>query len=432
MQFNNKLIMGCSLALSVCFSSAIMAVDYSQFAVLGTSNNDGLSIDASGNLYVTNSGKFNLQGTALLGDTVRKITPSGTISVAVTDLAGPLGSAFDSDGNMYIANYNNGVITKVTPSGIVSTFASFGLSAPSGIIINSQDEMFVSSYTGNVLHKLTMDGESEVLVQDSGLDGPTGMAIDEAGNLYVGNYEFGKLYKVDANNNMIYLGTVPGGIGYIAYHNGTIYATGIAQDKIYQIPAEGGQAEELEGSSVVGLNSPNGIIVNDNGSKIYVSNYQNNKIVLIENFDNTNPIQPQTQSDNISVTQDSVVLIPLLSNDIHSGGTLDPTTVSIVTSVQNGSTTINTSTGVVTYTPTAGYIGEDSFVYTVNNLNGDISNETNVTITVEATAVVVVVTPPVVKQEDSSPSSSGGPFGIYLLIIMLITSSKGYILSTKN
>src|SRR5262249_20688594 len=44
-------------------------------------------------------------------------------------LNSPRGLAFDASGNLYVANSLDGTVSKVTPAGVLSTFAS-GLSSP--------------------------------------------------------------------------------------------------------------------------------------------------------------------------------------------------------------------------------------------------------------------------------------------------------------
>jgi hypothetical protein len=84
-----------------------------------------------------------------------------------------------------------------------------------------------------------------------------------------------------------------------------------------------------------------------------------------------------------------------------------------VTAVQNGTTAVDDTTGNIIYTPTAGYTGEDSFVYTIANINGESSNEASVSITVKEIAVI-----PAAKK------SSGGSFGSVLFIMCLILVRK--------
>ena len=89
----------------------------------GLSGPAGLAFDSSGNLYVANHSN----------DTISKVTPSGSVSTfASVGLSGPDGLAFDASGNLYVANYSNDTVSKMTPSGSVSTFVSEGLSDPMG------------------------------------------------------------------------------------------------------------------------------------------------------------------------------------------------------------------------------------------------------------------------------------------------------------
>ncbi|WP_041523728.1 tandem-95 repeat protein [Gilvimarinus agarilyticus] len=91
---------------------------------------------------------------------------------------------------------------------------------------------------------------------------------------------------------------------------------------------------------------------------------------------------PVAVNDATSTDEDTVVNVAVLGNDTDSDSSLNLASVMIGTAPASGSTSINTGTGVISYTPNADFEGSDSFTYTVEDVWGGESNVATVTITV--------------------------------------------------
>jgi len=159
----------------------------SSFATL---HSIGLAFDTSGNLYAAA-----VDGTSH----IMMYTPSGTPSVFATDVD-PGNIAFDSSGNLFVSNQFTETIDKITPGGVVSTFASAGIFSPEGLAFDSSGNLFEAD-GNNVIHKITPGGVVSTFV--SGLSFPMALAFDPAGS--------GNLYEADAATNSIKMIT-PGGV----------------------------------------------------------------------------------------------------------------------------------------------------------------------------------------------------------------------------
>jgi sugar lactone lactonase YvrE len=107
----------------------------------------------------------------------------------------------DSHGDMFVTDTADHVIRKVTPTGVVTTFAGkigepgsadgVGTAArftrPNGIAIDASDTLFVAGNEDNAVRKITPDGTVTTLAADLGIE-PSGIALDAAGNVYTGGW----------------------------------------------------------------------------------------------------------------------------------------------------------------------------------------------------------------------------------------------------
>jgi hypothetical protein len=193
-------------------------------------NPQGVAVDKAGNLYVADT----------WAHTIRKVTPVGTNWV-VTTLAGrfdrygfrdgtgtnavfnvPSSVAVDTIGNAYVADTLNHLVRKVTPAGVVTTFAGgAGLAgsvdgtgtaarfyAPTGVAVDSADNIYVADTYNNTIRKVTpgrvvttLGGMPDNIGTANGtgstarFSNPAGLAVDVDGNVYVADFYFNTVRK---------------------------------------------------------------------------------------------------------------------------------------------------------------------------------------------------------------------------------------------
>jgi uncharacterized protein (TIGR03437 family) len=176
-----------------------------------------IAVDIPGNIYVADHlnnrvRKIGLDGniTTVAGSGLPGYTGDGGPAMAA-ELALPSGVAVDSAGNLYIGDYANSVVRRVTSSGLITTIAgSPGIAIPS-----------------------TGDGGPAVGAQ---LD-PLRVAVDGAGNVYVG----------DTHNDRVRMLTplqiAPAGMSIVSgnQQSGTV-GTALGDPLVVKVAASGGAA----------------------------------------------------------------------------------------------------------------------------------------------------------------------------------------------
>ncbi|BBO17613.1 conserved hypothetical protein [Candidatus Brocadia pituitae] len=88
----------------------------------------------------------------------------------------------------------------------------------------------------------------------------------------------------------------------------------------------------------------------------------------------TDNIPPVVNDDKGIASKDTSVDIDLIVNDTDPDGMINPDTVTIIRRPANGFVELK-GDGIVTYRPQDGFVGEDSFAYTINDNEGAESNE---------------------------------------------------------
>ena len=174
-------------------------------------NPSGIAFDSQGNLFVENYNWVNQTS-------VVKVTPQGTASQFASIQGGGSGLAIDSSDNLYAVNYAYGQIYKIDSSGNLSTFASTGISAPTSLVFNSAGELFASfqgwANSSAQILKFEPNGTSSTFYNfgsnPNGL-GLNDLAFDSNDNLYA---RYGaSIYKFQNGNISTFATGIQGGSG---------------------------------------------------------------------------------------------------------------------------------------------------------------------------------------------------------------------------
>jgi len=183
-------------------------------AAASFNNPNGIAVDTAGNAYVADSHS----------QLIRKISPAGLVSTfagsgakgsnngdsSSASFSSPLGVAVDANGYVYVAEHDSHLIRKISPQGVVTTLAGGGsggyvngvgtaarFNHPTGVAVDASGNVFVSDYYNSVIRKITPAGVVTTFA-GSGIRGtsdgvganarfymPVSVAIDISGNLYV-------------------------------------------------------------------------------------------------------------------------------------------------------------------------------------------------------------------------------------------------------
>jgi sugar lactone lactonase YvrE len=226
----------------------------------------------------------------------------------------PNGIVKDSDGNLFVAEESGNVIRKITPSGVVTTFAGNGTNGfldatgtaaifanLGSLAIDNQNNIYVGDFGNDRIRKITPSGVVTTLVT---ITNPYGICIDPSGtNLYVvGNSR--RVFKVEIATGQIILVAGSGttgnndGIGANASFNlpfGVVvdptntylYVSDFLNNNIRRVTLANAQVSQFAGSGTVNFadgigsaasfNAPIGMQCDSSGN-IYLSDHFNNRI----------------------------------------------------------------------------------------------------------------------------------------------------------
>ncbi|MBO9540875.1 SMP-30/gluconolactonase/LRE family protein [bacterium] len=230
---------------------------------------NAVSVDAAGNLYIADGTNYRVRTVSAAG-VITTLAGTGSnsyggdgLQATIAQMKGPSDAALDAAGNLYVAEYQNHVIRKVTPEGIVSTVAGTGtlgfsgdggpatsaqLYNPTSIALDGAGNLYIADYWNHRVRKVSGgtvttvagtgdygysgDGEQAVNAQ---LYGPRGLALDGAGNLYIADALNNRIRKVDAAGII----TTVAGTGAAGFSGDGFQATSAKLNAPYDVALDG-------------------------------------------------------------------------------------------------------------------------------------------------------------------------------------------------
>jgi len=295
----------------------------------------GVAVDGSGNVYIADEGN----------NTIRKISPGAVVTTlagtagqsgsndgsgSAASFNGPTGVAVDGSGNLYVADFFNDTIRKISPGGVVTTLAgspgqagsadgsgsAARFHSPFSVAVDGSGNIYAADFGNDTIREITASGVVTTLAGKAGQAGssdgtgsaalfktPEGVAVDTSGNLYVvdtGNDTVRKIAPGGAVTTLAWTAGQYGssdGTGAAAlFHtpisvavdgSGNVYVSDASNEIIRQI-TPGGMVVTMAGSAgAIGSNDgtaslarfdmPWGLAV-DNTGKVYVADEANDTV----------------------------------------------------------------------------------------------------------------------------------------------------------
>lgn len=202
-------------------------------AAASFNNPIGVTIDISNNLYVTDLNNNVIRKITIDG-TVSTFAGTGAIgfddgAANVATFNGPGGIVMDHLGNLYVSD-NHNLIRKILQDGTVSTFAGkvintppgfangtgpdANFSLPGGLAVDAVNNIYVADYQNNMIRKITpaavvttlsghLDkGSANGTALTATFSHPMGVAVDASGNIYVTDNGNNTVRKISASGDV--------------------------------------------------------------------------------------------------------------------------------------------------------------------------------------------------------------------------------------
>ena len=225
------------------------------------------------------------------------------ISTGGVTLSGPFQVALDGAGNMYVAEDENGTVTRIPAGGGAATVVALGtpggdaLDEIVGVAVDGAGNLFISDHENErilvvtpagVVSILSITGLSPVLGE------PVALALDGAGNLYISDYSNSRIVRV---STLVVAGSTSSGLGAVigtgaftftedtltglaVDAQGNVYAGAQNSGSVVKVTAAGVASELSFPGITPAINDAQGVAVDAMGN-VYVVDSGNQRIVRL-------------------------------------------------------------------------------------------------------------------------------------------------------
>jgi hypothetical protein len=305
---------------------------------LGTDSGNSVVCDTANNIYVAGT---STTGTGVVYDTGSNVVagnPTVVINIAGTgspgfgDLNSPVfwqvtGICIDTNNNIFIADYGNNRIRKITMAGYATPFAGLGnigyldgtginslFNNPTSICIDTANNLYIADSFNHRIRKITPSAVVTTIAgngiatfvngngTNTSFNHPQGIAVDSSGNLYVSDTGNNRIRKIDTSGNV----TTIAGIGIVSsvdgtgtnagfnspfglkLNNGILYIADLGNNKIRKMVLASSIVSTIAGSGSgtyldgIGTNScfyhPYDVCIDNTSDNLYVTDQINHRI----------------------------------------------------------------------------------------------------------------------------------------------------------
>jgi sugar lactone lactonase YvrE len=257
-----------------------------------------------------------------------QVTDAGAFTTTNVDT--PNGIAFDSSGNLYVANDTSNTVSEFSANGAYLGVVISGLNQPAGIAIDQFGNVYVASNAGGSIIELQPGGQP--FVYASGLNGPNGIAFGPNGNLYVACGSNDAIVEIGSSGQQVFasanqIGNGPAGVGFTALSqpmdiafdaSGNLYVTNFGNDTIQEFSSTGtafassfaSNGDPSNPTNAEAIWNPVGLAFDSSGD-LFVANYhhtgtEGNGYSYVDEYSSTGTlITAFTDSNNPPVLRDA-------------------------------------------------------------------------------------------------------------------------------